>query len=472
MCTRSRLGKFTHRLHGGDYGYCAHRLRKASRRMDEAVIAAGFALQTFANGVDNTDYPLLKEILNFTNELVARDEATFAGLTSLAVRCGATDQAIRVIDSAPEDQLLSLVKTAVTEGTDELAEYTIDHYLGVQRPTGLAYTFDKALSLKAFLNREIGSGTALASAKEHLEDKITNELAVDAFNDFLSLFDGDTPTEFELADGCSVTCEFGGLRFATTAEFKDWLTTMYEDRGPFEIEKTDAGSLLKDGTVLPLADSWVDARVAVVRDANRHDALFVVLIGNDLTDGKVRRVWLSTNNRIWKVDFEAPLFEEKPTMTEAEAPSKAGNIRPDDPNRSTRANELAVKIRAWTTDRSDKCFRQAIWAIAVDAMFGKTVFVPSEFSPDGSAKATGPVGPDGQRIYVCFVDCPSDSQMYTELRLSAFLATALGDEQTIGVTFKSKDGKVLVRRDALDELAQKVGPDLTGGKESDDAKEA
>jgi len=472
MCKRTRLDKFTHRLHGGDYGYCAHRLHKASRRMDEAVTAAGFALQTFTNGVDNTDYPLLREVLNFTNELVARDEATFAGLTSLAVRCGATDQAIRVIDSAPEDQLLSLVKTAVTEGTDELAEYTIDHYLGVQRPAGLAYTFDKALSLKSYLNRELGSGTALASAREHLSEKIAQDLSVDAFNDFLSLFEGETPTEFELADDCSVNCEFGGLRFATTAEFKDWLETMYEDRGPFEIEKTDADSLLKGGAFLPLADTWVDTRVAVVRDVNRHDALFVVLIGNDLADGKVRKVWLSTNNRIWKVDFEAPLFAEKPAEPKVGEPSKTDNIRPDDPNRSTRANDLAAKIRSWMTDRSDKYFRQAVWAIAVDAMFGKMVFVPTEFSPDGSAKATGPVGPDGQRIYVCYVDCPADSQMYTELRLSTFLATALGDEQTIGVAFKSKDGKVLVRRDTLDELAQKVGPDLTGGKESDDAKEA
>ena len=86
-------------------------------------------------------------------------------------------------------------------------------------------------------------------------------------------------------------------------------------------------------------------------------------------------------------------------------------------------------------------------------------------------KARGPVGPDGRRFYVAFVDCPNDGSLYTELKLSDFLGTALADDKTIGVGFKMTDGsKLLVRRETLDELAAKVGPDLTGGKEVDDAQ--
>lgn len=55
------------------------------------------------------------------------------------------------------------------------------------------------------------------------------------------------------------------------------------------------------------------------------------------------------------------------------------------------------------------------------------------------------------------------------MELSAFLRVVLGDAKAIGVAFKATDGaKLLVRKDTLEELAGKVGPDLTS-KEDDDA---
>ena len=67
MCKRIRLDKFTHRLRHGDYGYCTHRLRKASRRKEEAVTAASQALAVFTNGLIDldSDRPLLEQVLNF-----------------------------------------------------------------------------------------------------------------------------------------------------------------------------------------------------------------------------------------------------------------------------------------------------------------------------------------------------------------------------------------------------------------------
>ena len=96
--------------------------------------------------------------------------------------------------------------------------------------------------------------------------------------------------------------------------------------------------------------------------------------------------------------------------------------------------------------------------------------MPTVLTKYGSVKARGPVGPDGRRFYVAFVDCPNDGSLYTEMKLSSFLRVVLGDDKAIGVAFKTTDGgKLLVRRDTLEELAGKVGTDLTGGEEDENA---
>ena len=482
MCKRTRLDKFTRRLRAGDFGYCTHRLRKASRRKSEAVTAAGYALEAVTNGdVDlDSDGPLLEGILEFKDDLIADGNTTYAALASLVFRNRLDEQAKDLITNAPDDQLLAVVKAAVTDGDEQLAILATNQYLGVREDGVLVNALGKAKQLQT-LFRELGSGgSALAKAKEWLNDRIAWGFSVDAYQDFLKIFEGNTPAEIQIADDCDVTCEFGNQHFASFTDFKEWLDGLIEDRGPLAIERTDAFEIKKEESYIPDADTWLLTSVAVVRDPNRDDALFVVLIGNDIADGRVKKVWLSTNNRIWNCPFEAPMYKEK-TVTvsrnftvDAKAAEEAGeqcrDIRPDDPNRTTRANELASKILEWATTPSEKCFRQAVWAIAVDALFDKTVFVPSTLTKYGSVKARGPVGPDGRRFYVAFVDCPNDGSLYTELKLSSFLATALDDDKTIGVGFKLVDGsKLLVRRDTLDELAAKVGPDLTGGEEVNDA---
>lgn len=483
MCKRTRLDKFTRRLRNGDFGYCTHRLRKASRRKEDAVAAASQALEVLTNGLIDldSDRPLLEQVLNFKAELLARGDTTYVALASLACKYHLFEQASNLIRTAPRDELLGLVRVAVTDGNDELAEFATRLYVNSAREDGLAEALAKAKNLTT-LFREIGFGSALDAAKEYLANRVANDLAADAFNDFLAIFKGETPSAVALADDCEVRCEFGDQRFNSVAEFRVWLDGLIEDRGPLEIERTDAFEIHKEESYIPEADSWLQTSAAVVRDLNRDDALFVVLIGSDLADGRVKKVWLSTNNRLWNCPFEAPLYKEKTvTITrdftvdpkaaaEAGEQCRAGRDHPNDPNRTTRANELAKKILEWVTTPSEKCFRQSVWAVAVDAMFGKTVFVPSALTKYGSVKARGPVGPDGRRFYVAFVDCPNDGELYTEMKLSNFLATALDDDKTIGVGFKMTDGnKLLVRRDTLDELAAKVGPDLTGGEEVDDA---
>ena len=476
MCKRTRLDKFTRRLRNGDFGYCTHRLRKASRRKEDAVAAASQALEVLTNGLIDldSDRPLLEQVLNFKAELLARGDTTYVALASLACRYHLFEQASNLIRTAPRDELLGLVRVAVTDGNDELAEFATRLYVNSAREDGLAEALAKAKNLTT-LFREIGFGSAL--------NAVANDLAVDAFDDFLALFKGEAPTAISLADDCEVRCEFGNQRFNSVAEFRVWLDELIEDRGPLSIETTDALELKKEDAYIPEAGTWLHTRLAVVRDANRDEALFVVLISNDLADGKVKKIWLSANNRIWTCQFEAPLYKEKMTTitrnftvdpkaaAEAGEQCRAGRDHPNDPNRTTRANELASKILEWATTPSEKCFRQAVWAVGVDAMFGKTVFVPSVLTKYGSVKARGPVGPDGRRFYVAFVDCPNDGSLYAELKLSDFLGTALADDKTIGVGFKMTDGsKLLVRRETLDELAAKVGPDLTGGKEVDDAQ--
>ena len=485
MCKRTRLDKFTRRLRNGDFGYCTHRLRKASRRKEDAVAAASQALEVLTNGLIDldSDRPLLEQVLNFKAELLARGDTTYVALASLACRYHLFEQASNLIRTAPRDELLGLVRVAVTDGNDELAEFATRLYVNSAREDGLGEALAKAKNLTT-LFREIGCGSALAKAKEWLNDRIAWGFSADAFQDFLKVFEGEQPSEIQIADDCETNCEFGNQHFASFADFKEWLDGLVEDRGPLAIERTDAFEIKKEESYIPDADTWLQTSVAVVRDPNREDALFVVLIGNDLTDGTVKKIWLSTNNRLWNCPFEAPLYKEKTaTITrnftvdpkaaaEAGEQCRAGRDHPNDPNRTTRANELASKILEWATTPSEKCFRQSVWAVAVDAMFGKTVFVPSVLTKYGSVKARGPVGPDGRRFYVAFVDCPNDGTMYTEMKLSNFLATALADDKTIGVGFKLVDGsKLLVRRDTLDELAAKVGPDLTGGKEVDDATE-
>ena len=484
MCKRTRLDKFTRRLRNGDFGYCTHRLRKASRRKEDAVAAASQALVVLTNGLIDldSDRPLLEQVLNFKAELLARGDTTYVALASLACRYHLFEQASNLIRTAPRDELLGLVRVAVTDGNDELAEFATRLYVNSAREDGLAEALAKAKNLTT-LFREIGFGSALDAAKEYLANRAANDLAVDAFDDFLALFKGEAPTAISLADDCEVRCEFGNQHFASFADFKEWLDGLVEDRGPLAIERTDAFEIKKEESYIPDADTWLQTSVAVVRDPNREDAIFVVLIGNDLTDGTVKKIWLSTNNRLWNCPFETPLYKEKTaTITrnftvdpkaaaEAGEQCRAGRDHPNDPNRTTRANELASKILEWATTPSEKCFRKAVWAIAVDALFDKTVFVPSALTKYGSVKARGPVGPDGRRFYVAFVDCPNDGSLYTELKLSDFLGTALADDKTIGVGFKMTDGsKLLVRRETLDELAAKVGPDLTGGKEVDDAQ--
>ena len=486
MCKRTRLDKFTRRLRHGDFGYCTHRLRKASRRKSEAVTAAGYALDAVTNGdVDlDSDGPLLEGILGFKDELIARGDTTYAALASLVFRHRLDEQAKDLITNAPDDQLLAVVKAAVTDGDEQLAILATNQYLGVREDGGLVNALAKAKQLQT-LFRELGNGgSALTKAKEWLNERIAWGFSVDAYQDFLKIFEGDTPAEIQIADDCETNCEFGGQHFNTFADFKEWLDGLIEDRGPLAIERTDASEIKKEESFIPNADTWLQTSVAVVRDPNREDALFVVLIANDLSDGNVKKIWLSANNRIWTCQFEAPLYKEKMTTitrnftvdpkaaAEAGEQCRAGRDHPDDPNRTTRANELAKKILEWVTTPSEKCFRQSVWAVAVDAMFGKAVFVPSALTKYGSVKARGPVGPDGRRFYVAFVDCPNDGELYSEMKLSKFIATALDDDKTIGVGFKLVDGsKLLVRRDTLDELAAKVGPDLTGGKEVDDATE-
>lgn len=483
MCKSVRkLDKFVQRFNQGEFGYCSHRLRKFTRRRQDAVEAMRFVLNNYRSvPKDLEEYPqLVSEMLGLAGE-AARNKVEYLDLVKLALDSGLHDLNEKAVAEAPDDLLLEIVKLAAAKRNGAGCS-PIRRYLLAERKQGLLNGIHKAYELDDEILPDVQTYFFNDSAERKEVWILLDQFQLEAFEDFLGLFQGKAPTSLVFDGDCRFTNEFGDFGFDSADEFVQWADGFAGDRGPLIVETAVPTDLMKQADFNLARQGWLNTRVAVVKDSSDDGkALFVVLIGSDLRDGKVRKVWISTDNRLWDLDFEAPKYQDETvTITrkfsvdpdaaaEAGEQCRTGNTRPDDPSRSTRANELAAKIRSWTADRSDKHFRQVVWAIAVDAMFGKTVFVPSSFSRDGTVKATGPVGPDGQRIYLCYTDCPADSQTYTELRLSAFLATALGDEQTIGVAFKSVDGKVLVRRNTLEELARKVGPDLTGGEEITDA---
>ena len=476
-CSTKKLDRFVQRFNEGDFGYCSHRLHKFARRRQDATEAIKFVVQNHESVLKDLDeYPrLVREVLNLAGDAV-RDEVDYLDFAKLALDSGLNDLWEKAVSNAPEERMLELVKLG-SERTNGAGCSPIRRYLIAERKKGLLNAIRKAYEL----DHKFYDYTAEAKEVGYLLD----EFKMEAFDDFVGLFMGSAPTAVTIADDCEITNEFGDLAFDSSDEFVKWVSELADDRGPLTVEVVNPIEHLKMQDYNLSNLGWLDSRVAVVRPAGEDaKVLFAAVLGNDLTDGKVHKVWLSTDNRLWDLDFEAPKYpDDMVTITrdftvDAKAAAEAGEqcqkgiIRPDDLNRATRANELAKKIQEWTVAPTDKCFRRAVWAVGVDALFAKTVFVPFELAEDGTVKARGPVGPDGQRFYVCYLDCPTDNEHYTETKLSDFLATALGDTKTIGVGFKMLDGrKLLVRRETLEELAGKVGQGLTGGKDAGDAGE-
>ena len=471
-----KLDKFVQRFNKGDFGYCCHRLRKFARRRQDATEAIKFVVKNHEAVLKDLDeYPLLvTEVLDLAGDAV-RDEVDYLDFAKLALDSGLNDLWEKAVANAPEERMLELAKLG-SERTNGAGCSPIRRYLIAERKKGLLNAIKKAYEL----DHKFYDYTAEAKEVGYLLD----EFKLEAFDDFVGIFQGSAPTAVAIADDCEIKNEYGDFGFASANEFVKWASELADDRGPLSVEAVNPAEHLKmSGYNLPNL-GWLDTRAAVVKTTDDNEStLFLVVLGSDFADGKVHKVWLSTDNRLWDLDFEAPKYPDEPiTITrefsvdakaaaEAGEQCRAGNIRPDDPARPSRANELAKKIHEWTVTPTDKCFRQAVWAVGVEAIFGKTVFVPSEFGENGTVKAVGPVGLDGQRIYLCYVDCPRNSKMHTEMKLSTFLRVVLGDDKTIGVAFKTTCGKkLLVRRDTLEELAAKVGPDLTGGKEVDDAQ--
>lgn len=473
MQIRSQAGQVLQRFNDGDFGYCSHRLRKFARRRQDATEAIKFVIQNHEAVLkDLDDYPkLVTEVLDLAGDAV-RDEVDYLELAKLALDSGLNDLWEKAVANAPDNRMLELVKLG-SERTNGAGCSPIRRYLIAERKKGLLNAIRKAYEL----DREFYDYTAESKEVGYLLD----EFKLEAFDDFVGIFQGSAPTAVAIADDCEIKNEYGDFGFASANEFVKWASELADDRGPLSVEAFNPREHLKmAGYNLPNL-GWLDTRAAVVKTTDENEnTLFLVLLGSDFSDGKVNKVWISTDNRLWDLDFEAPKYPDEPiTITrefsvdakaaaEAGEECLAGNIRPDDPNRPTRANELEKKIHEWTVAPTDKCFRQAVWAIGIEALFGKTVFVPSEFGENGTVKAVGPVGPDGQRIYLCYVDCPKNSRMHTEVKLSAFLRTVLDDAKAIGIAFKTTDGgKLLVRKDTLAELRDKVGPDLTGSEEDE-----
>ena len=485
MSTANRkLEKFIQRFNQGDWGYCTHRLKKFARRRQDATDAIKFAINNYKSVLhDLDDYPRFVDLLITLAGDVARNEVDYLNFAKLALDSGLNDLWERAVANAPEERMLELAKLGA-ERTNGAGCSPIRRYLIAARKQGLLNAIRKTYDLA---NEVLPKAQGL-SCQDLAELKLANlfldQFRDESFDDFMGLFQGSAPTAVAIGDDCEIANEFGDFGFASADEFVKWASELADDRGPLTVEAVNPIEHLKMQGYNLSNLGWFDSRIAVVRPVS-DDAkvLFVVVLGNDLTDGKVHKVWLSTDNRLWDLDFEAPKYpDDMVTITrnftvDAKAAAEAGEqcqkgiIRPDDLNRATRANELAKKIHEWTVAPTDKCFRQAVWAIGIEALFGKAIFVPTELAEDGTIKARGPVGPDGQRFYVCYLDCPTDNEHYTETKLSDFLATALGDTKAIGVGFKMLDGrKLLVRRETLEELADKVGQDLTGGKDAGDAE--
>ena len=468
-----KLDKFVQRFNKGDFGYCTHRLRKFARRRQDATEAIKFVIQNHESVLkDLDDYPkLVSEVLDLAGDAV-RDEVDYLEFAKLALDCGLNDLWERAVANAPEERLLELAKLGYDRNNGAGCS-AVRRYLIGERKKGLLNAIRKAYEL----DREFYDYTAESKEVGYLLD----EFKLEAFDDFVGMFQGSAPTAVAIADDCELTNEFGDFGFDSPDEFVKWTSELADDRGPLTVEAVVPAEHLKmAGYNLPNL-GWLDTRAAVVRTTDENEStLFLVVLGSDFADGKVHKVWISTDNRLWDLDFEAPKYPDEPiTITrefsvdakaaaEAGEQCRAGNIRPDDPARPSRANELAKKIHEWTVTPTDKCFRQAVWAVGVEAIFGKTVFVPSEFGENGTVKAVGPVGPDGQRVYLCYLDCPRDSRIHTEMKLTAFLRVVLNDAKAIGVAFKTTEGaKLLVRKDTLAELRDKVGPDLTGSEEDE-----
>lgn len=474
MCKSTRkLDKFVQRFNKGDFGYCTHRLHKFARRRQDATEAIKFVVQNHESVLkDLDDYPrLVAEVLDLASD-AARNEVDYLDFAKLALVSGLNNLWEKAVANAPEDRMLELAKLGY-DRNDGAGCSPVRRYLIAERKKGLLNAIRKAYEL----NREFCDYTPEAKEVGFFLD----EFRLEAFDDFVGMFQGSAPTAVAIADDCEFTNEFGDFGFDSPDELVKWACELADDRGPLSVETVNPTEHLKmPGFNLPTL-GWLDTRAAVVKTTDENEnTLFVVVLGSDFSDGRVHKVWISCDNRLWDLDFEAPKYPNEPiTITrefsvDAKAAAEAGEqcrgIRPNDPNRPTRANELDKKIHEWTTAPSDKCFRQAVWAIGIEALFGKTVFVPSEFGENGTVKAIGPVGPDGQRIYLCYLDCPRDSKIHTEMKLTAFLRVVLNDTKAIGVAFKATDGaKLLVRKDTLAELKDKVGPDLTGSEEDENA---
>lgn len=476
MCKSVRkLDKFVQRFNKGDFGYCSHRLHKFARRRQDATAAIKFVVQSHESVLKDLDeYPLLvTEVLDLAGDAV-RDEVDYLDFAKLALDSGLNNLWEKAVANAPEERMLDLVKLG-SERTNGAGCSPIRRYLIAERKKGLLNAIRKAYEL----DREFYDYTAESKEVGYLLD----EFKLEAFDNFVGIFQGSAPTAVAIADDCEIQNEYGDFGFASADEFVKWASELADDRGPLTVEAVNPIEHLKMQDYNLSNLGWLDSRVAVVRPAGEDaKVLFAAVLGNDLTDGKVHKVWLSTDNRLWDFDFEAPKYpDDMVTITreftvDAKAAAEAGeqcrqgSIRPDYSNRSTRANELAKKIHEWTIAPSDKCFRQSVWAVGVDAIAGNTVFVPSEFGKNGTVKAIGPVGSDGQRVYLCYLDCPRDNKMHTQMKLTAFLRVVLNDDKAIGVAFKTTDGgKLLVRKDTLAELKDKVGPDLTGSEEDENA---
>ena len=334
-----KLDKFIQRFNKGDFGYCSHRLRKFARRRQDAAEAIKFVVKNHEAVLKDLDgYPkLVTEVLDLAGDSV-RDEVDYLDFAKLALDSGLNDLWEKAVANAPEDRMLELAKLGY-DSNNGAGSSAVRRYLIAERKKGLLNAIRKAYEL----DREFCDYTAESKEVGYLLD----EFKMESFDDFVGIFQGSAPTAVAIADDCEIKNEYGDFGFASADEFVKWASELADDRGPLSVEAVNPREHLKmAGYNLPNL-GWLDARAAVVRTTDENEnTLFLVVLGNDFTDGKVHKVWISTDNRLWDIDFEAPKYPDEPiTVTreftvdanaaaEAGEQCRAGNIRPDRPQSS------------------------------------------------------------------------------------------------------------------------------------------
>jgi len=296
------------------------------------------------------------------------------------------------------------------------------------------------------------------------------EMAEDMVKDFASFLKGESPNLITLDECCCATNDFTGEHFTAREELLEWLKELNEDRGPLDVELADGYSILKDDVRDVDCPGWILSQVAIVRDGSEpRKTLFVALIGEDLSDAVIKTICLSTDNRLWNLDFESPKFKarEPSDIGETREPVSAveqeqqDNIHSMDMGRPNRANDLARAMEAWQQNKTERNFSVALWGVGVDAVFGKTVFVPAAFSAGGFLGATGPVDEKGCSFYSAHID-PADEQESNdkgciEIPLAKLMRMALADARAAGIEFSLGDIGLKVNRCQIENLVKKIG---------------